>query len=177
MTNHFLREGSVKYPITVKRGKEGRVCRECSKWKSLENFYQQKHPTVKGRTIYLTRCKPCHITAAKQAPRYKLSREAVKRQMLVSKRWQYNVELDVLEKWYIDGCRICGTTENLHIDHCHDRNVARGVLCRNCNHGLGNFKDSPELLLSAVTYLKETECLQPEPKLPPLPPGRQRQKT
>ena len=29
----------------------------------------------------------------------------------------------------------------------------RGILCSNCNVGLGNFHDSPELLKAAISYL------------------------
>jgi len=54
-------------------------------------------------------------------------------------------------------CLICGvllTVVNLHTDHDHATGVVRGLLCINCNQGLGQFKDSPELLMRAATYLK-----------------------
>lgn len=46
----------------------------------------------------------------------------------------------------------------LAIDHCHTaekRGImkVRGLLCAKCNHGLGSFRDSPELLTSAICYL------------------------
>lgn len=56
-------------------------------------------------------------------------------------------------------CAICGTTKPgrnspyFHIDHCHTTNVVRGLLCNGCNLGLGHFKDSPDRLSSAITYL------------------------
>jgi hypothetical protein len=40
------------------------------------------------------------------------------------------------------------------IDHCHTTNEVRGLLCTQCNVGLGNFKDDPIRLLKAVEYLK-----------------------
>ena len=40
-----------------------------------------------------------------------------------------------------------------HVDHCHTTGTIRGVLCRDCNIGLGNFKDDPELLRRAISYL------------------------
>lgn len=57
-------------------------------------------------------------------------------------------------------CEICKTpviVRNLHIDHCHKTNIVRGLLCSQCNHGLGNFKDSIELLLQAVEYVKRAQ--------------------
>jgi len=55
-------------------------------------------------------------------------------------------------------CAICGATEpggrgRFHIDHCHDKGGVRGLLCANCNQGLGKFKDSPSLLYKAAAYL------------------------
>lgn len=64
-------------------------------------------------------------------------------------------------------CAICGEPETakkrgseetraLAIDHCHDRGHVRGLLCSRCNTGIGNFKDSPELMEKAINYLKTT---------------------
>ena len=59
-------------------------------------------------------------------------------------------------------CAICGVRQDslkraLAADHCHATGVFRGLLCDNCNHGLGKFKDSPDLLLRAVEYLQMDE--------------------
>lgn len=44
-----------------------------------------------------------------------------------------------------------------HIDHDHDTNKIRGVLCPNCNRGLGMFKDKIDVLEAALNYLKKHE--------------------
>lgn len=44
---------------------------------------------------------------------------------------------------------------SIHIDHCHKTNIVRGILCNNCNSGLGRFKDNIELLEKAILYLKK----------------------
>lgn len=56
-------------------------------------------------------------------------------------------------------CEICGKNEEengrvLSVDHCHSSNQVRGLLCDDCNKGLGMFRDNPELLEKAQNYLK-----------------------
>ena len=41
-----------------------------------------------------------------------------------------------------------------HLDHCHATGTVRGVLCWSCNTALGHFKDSEEVLESALNYKK-----------------------
>lgn len=40
------------------------------------------------------------------------------------------------------------------LDHCHKTMVVRGLLCQNCNIGLGQFKDNANLLKSALNYIQ-----------------------
>ena len=56
-------------------------------------------------------------------------------------------------------CAICKKEQklfntNLAVDHCHDTGKIRGLLCKQCNIGLGYFKDNPDILEAAVNYLK-----------------------
>lgn len=50
-------------------------------------------------------------------------------------------------------CAICRDASAAHIDHDHDTGQVRGLLCFNCNAGLGQFKDSTALLAAAADYL------------------------
>jgi len=50
-----------------------------------------------------------------------------------------------------------GTVRQLSIDHCHTTGNVRGLLCGNCNNGLGHFKDNPASLERAITYLRKHE--------------------
>jgi hypothetical protein len=52
-------------------------------------------------------------------------------------------------------CAVCKQTIKLpHVDHDHASNEVRGILCFNCNSGLGSFKDNIQILMAAIDYLK-----------------------
>jgi hypothetical protein len=61
-------------------------------------------------------------------------------------------------------CAICGIddpgtrtrrrTRRFAVDHCHDTGAVRGLLCSNCNRGIGYLKHSEENLLAAIRYLR-----------------------
>jgi hypothetical protein len=59
-------------------------------------------------------------------------------------------------------CRICGTDNPggrgkvFSVDHDHQTGKVRGLLCHHCNVGLGNFKDSIDILKKAISYLEES---------------------
>ena len=65
-------------------------------------------------------------------------------------------------------CKICGKpeqskdpksgkTKSLAIDHNHNTGIVRGLLCSNCNRGIGLFGDSIETLKSAIQYLESNK--------------------
>jgi hypothetical protein len=62
-------------------------------------------------------------------------------------------------------CLICkgkqsgrGAKNNtLSVDHNHKTGKVRGLLCTNCNTGIGNLRDSVDLLKKAIQYLEERD--------------------
>jgi hypothetical protein len=59
-------------------------------------------------------------------------------------------------------CAICSKPESVKIkgkliampvDHNHNTGKARGLLCTQCNRGLGLFRDNQEILKNAILYL------------------------
>lgn len=59
-----------------------------------------------------------------------------------------------------NGCAICGTNtptgkwKVFAVDHCHITGEVRGLLCNECNRGMGLLGDSEERLRQAADYLK-----------------------
>lgn len=57
-------------------------------------------------------------------------------------------------------CAICrldtwpGKYNKPHVDHDHETNRVRGILCHSCNVALGNFHDRIDLLEAAIAYLR-----------------------
>lgn len=53
-------------------------------------------------------------------------------------------------------CAICKKKlETLSVDHDHTTGAIRGLLCPQCNFGIGNFLNDIGLLKSAIAYLEE----------------------
>ena len=83
-------------------------------------------------------------------------------------KYQYGLSKEQYETMVKDQdgkCAICkkeekekdgqrGTALNLSVDHCHKTGKVRGLLCRQCNIGIGRLQESIEVLQSAIDYLK-----------------------
>jgi hypothetical protein len=76
----------------------------------------------------------------------------------VSLSW---VEMTLVRQGYV--CAICETVgfkmkdshyTGLNLDHCHVTGDVRGLLCHNCNRGLGLFQDNPQFLERAANYVR-----------------------
>ena len=66
------------------------------------------------------------------------------------------IEYEVLEAQQNYLCAICGKDNDgkpLHIDHDHQTNLVRGLLCLKCNRGIGLLGDSPDNCQKAYVYL------------------------
>lgn len=101
-------------------------------------------------------CRQCKIEYSKEYRK----RNPGKRYNLTKKQY------DELFKDKEKGCDICKKinhgAKRLCIDHCHELEKMgiikiRGLLCVNCNAGIGNFKDNIDILQAAITYLQQHE--------------------
>ena len=58
-------------------------------------------------------------------------------------------------------CALCtrpAVSKSLHIDHCHESGVVRGLLCERCNMALGLFDDNAERLARAAAYVAKHQA-------------------
>jgi hypothetical protein len=67
----------------------------------------------------------------------------------------YGLTVEALEAMTGKDCPIClAPFGKMVVDHDHETGGVRGVICGNCNTGLGMFGDAPEALQRAADYLR-----------------------
>ena len=75
---------------------------------------------------------------------------------------KYGITVDDYNRMFKeqDGrCAICNNHQNIRklaVDHNHKTGKVRGLLCINCNRGLGHYFDSTYRLNKAIDYLNNT---------------------
>jgi hypothetical protein len=141
-----------------------KVCTVCKQ--NLEySFYHRSKNTKDG---YGYRCRKCDKEARvqyREANRERFAEVARKKQL----KFKYGISLEDYEEMLKKQggcCAICGTTENgVHgtrrnwnwsVDHDHVTGKVRGLLCNNCNRGLGMLGDTEDSLEKALKYLRKT---------------------
>ena len=144
--------------------KINKYCKVCGSTKDINQFWKD---WTMGDGLS-SRCIECD--KAKHRKYYKSNQEKILkyRQESRPKRRQnhlikkYGVTLKAYEEMLAAQsglCAICKTPEaevsrsRLHVDHDHETNRVRGLLCFSCNMGVGYFKNKQELLSSAMVYL------------------------
>jgi hypothetical protein len=146
-----------------------KVCSKCNIEKdcSLFSFNRRKG-------ILMSKCKQCDSEYHKEArrkkalernprpvgpygkfsdPRYGSNRTRVIR---------YGIGPEDYDEMFINQqgcCAICNKHQldlkrKLSVDHNHSTGIVRGLLCDECNLGLGKFRDSVGMLKDAILYLE-----------------------
>lgn len=57
--------------------------------------------------------------------------------------------------------------KDLHVDHDHNWNEVRGLLCGSCNRGIGLLQENPQHLYKAAKYLTDHKVAQYEKLIAP----------
>jgi hypothetical protein len=153
---------------------EEKKCKKCNSLKPIEDFNKNK----KQEDGLDKMCKSCSRLESKkyyeknrekELTRLKIYREnnkeIVKKRMLKHNLKNNNINISIEEYYEIFSkhngkCDICKRPQSelkktFAVDHDHITGEIRGLLCSNCNLGLGNFKDDINILTNAIKYLKK----------------------
>lgn len=110
-------------------------------------------------------CDPCLAsTRIRKNPR---TSEQLRADNLRQKYGMTIADYDAMLESQFGGCAVCGSvtpggTGGFHVDHDHSccpgkkscGGCVRGLLCANCNQGLGQFNDDVERMRLAIRYLE-----------------------
>lgn len=134
-------------------------CSYCKNLQELNNFYPYtKKDGSKGKRGICITCDKSRaaIWLSKQDNDY------IRNNQL---KVHYDITLEEYNKLFTlqEGkCQICKThqkdlTKRLAVDHCHKTSKIRGLLCNNCNRGLGMLKENLDILEAAKEYLAKSQ--------------------
>lgn len=129
-----------------------KTCSTCGIEKSVEDFY--KSSQAKDGLQYS--CKTC-TTARDTGPRAEQKRNYAWKRKLASDFGMTPEDYWEMFDRQNGRCAICRALpgwKRLAVDHDHETSDVRGLLCSQCNTGLGFFKDDPELVAEALSYLR-----------------------
>jgi hypothetical protein len=125
----------VREKVDVPAGHK--LCRVCDEIKPHSDW----HRNASASDGLSTRCKACRAVQGRQGH--------LKRQYGITE-----AERDELIASQGGVCCICLAALPVHVDHCHETGRVRGVLCFSCNAALGQFKDRPDVIRRAATYVE-----------------------
>jgi len=137
-----------------------KTCIRCGEFKSLDN-YHNKSKNKDGLENSCKQCKALYHKERYKNPKVREMGRKASRKHSMKKLGISQEEVDHFYEIQCSRCAICFITEKEHgkllaLDHNHATGKARGLLCQQCNTGLGNFKDDVGLLQKAMVYLALT---------------------
>ncbi len=131
-----------------------KVCSGCHKARPIKQFrFHRKKTGVRH-----VRCNRCH--ADRQTMKRRKNPESVRVRNLLQSSGLTMKTYGLLFELQKGLCAICRLPERsrwkkyLSVDHDHETDQFRGLLCSSCNSGMGFFRDDIRTLESAVLYLK-----------------------
>jgi hypothetical protein len=131
-------------------------CSKCGELKPLESF-RFRNKTLNKRH---SKCNVCYSEYQKYRWDNNINGARDKGRNASRKynyEQRYNAPGEVIDRLMKDkngNCEICGTEKELFVDHCHNSDKYRGLLCRSCNLMLGYARDNMDTLIAGANYLK-----------------------
>lgn len=142
-------------------------CGKCKTWKSI-SLFSKNRSREDGLQDQCKICVKAYYSVPERRAREKI-RVLPYRQSPATKerKWETHLKrkFDMTAEEYNDMlqdqdgvCAICfhtcSTGSRLSVDHCHNTLENRGLLCKSCNVGIGNFGDDVVNLRAAIDYLE-----------------------
>lgn len=132
------------------------MCKECAAQFLRE--HRAKNPEYWREYDRKYRAKHREKIQAQRRAWYAANRTAEARRVL---GWRIKRDFGLTLAEYDDlisqPCALCGATENIVLDHCHETNRVRGPLCQTCNKAIGMLGDDPDRLRAAADYIEHVE--------------------
>lgn len=132
----FMRHGDPTihlYSARMSPDRKWRLCPRCQTWKAVRDFY--KNAAHRG-------CRECICAANREkwATEPEGMRQARRRHLLKKKYGITLEEYDAMLEAQGGVCALCGSPppegKVLAVDHCHNSQRVRGLLCSHCNISL-----------------------------------------
>ena len=131
-------------------------CTNCNQNLPLSKFWKNK-TTKDGYQVW---CKVCWKSATdkrRNGPKRIIELRQRRNRHLIR---TYGISIEDYEDKLIKQGGVCGICNRakdgikaLAVDHDHESGKVRGILCENCNRGIGMFKHDQKLLNLAIAYL------------------------
>jgi hypothetical protein len=144
---------NAHYKRTGKPRSTEKVCTGCGTEFSVTSQRNSDGKLKRSDTRWCNNCRPTDEDAA----------SSISRRLF----YKYRMTLDQYQAVLASGCEICGTTTatRFHIDHDHNccpgrytcGKCVRGLLCGQCNQGIGLLNDDPDRMIAAAAYVLKNQ--------------------
>lgn len=162
---------------------ETRTCRKCLETKDLLSGFPRRYKSEDVSKRYGVECKKCYAAYMRayvaSHPEYRRQQNEYSKQYAAARptmkkrtklRLNFGMTLERYQEMLAEQggvCAICrcgdgnvdkrsGKNRDLSVDHCHETDVIRGLLCGDCNRSLGLLKENLLTMKRMMMYLMKS---------------------